>query len=61
MARNPDDMVLEAAVNGNAEAIVTFNLRDFTKVAGMFGIEVLSPGEAWRRLEARTWERAISH
>jgi putative PIN family toxin of toxin-antitoxin system len=54
MVRDPDDdMVLEAAVNGNAEAIVTFNLRDFAKVAGMFGIEVISPGEAWQRLEAR--------
>jgi predicted HicB family RNase H-like nuclease len=37
MVRDPDDdMVLEAAVNGNAEAIVTFNRRDFAKVAGMF-------------------------
>ncbi len=24
-----DDMVLEAAVNGRADSIVTFNLRDF--------------------------------
>lgn len=53
--RDPDDdMVLEAAVNGGADAIVTFNLRDFGKVATRFGVEVLSPGEAWRRLEART-------
>jgi putative PIN family toxin of toxin-antitoxin system len=50
--RDPDDdMVLEAAVNGRAEAIVTFNLADFRNAAPRSGIEVLSPGEAWRRLE----------
>ncbi|WP_245525750.1 PIN domain-containing protein [Mesorhizobium sp. M00.F.Ca.ET.216.01.1.1] len=53
--RDPeDDMVLEAAVNGRADAIVTFNLRDFGKVAERFGIMVLSPGEALRQLERKT-------
>ena len=52
--RDPDDdTVLEAAVNGRAEAIVTFNLRDFRGVLPQFGIEILSPGEAWKRLETR--------
>lgn len=52
--RDPDDdMVLEAAVNGRADAIVTFNIRDFGKVAKRFGIEVLLPGEAVRRLEGK--------
>ncbi|WMT92622.1 putative toxin-antitoxin system toxin component, PIN family [Pelagibacterium sp. H642] len=46
-----DDMVLEAAVNGQADAIVTFNLRDFDQVAARFGVEVLSPGAAWQRME----------
>ena len=51
--RDPDDdMVLEAAVNGGANAIVTFNLRDFRQEASRFGIEVLLPGAALRRLEA---------
>ncbi|HAE48066.1 MAG: hypothetical protein CMO30_20695 [Tistrella sp.] len=51
--RDPDDdMVLEAAVNGGANAIVTFNLRDFGQEASRFGIEVLLPGAALRRLEA---------
>ncbi|WP_323755066.1 MULTISPECIES: hypothetical protein [Tistrella] len=45
-------MVLEAAVNGGANAIVTFNLRDFGQEASRFGIEVLLPGAALRRLEA---------
>lgn len=54
MVRDPDDdMVLEAAVNGNAQAIVTFNIRDFGKAASHFGIDVISPGEAWKRMEAR--------
>ena len=48
-----DDMVLEAAVNGRADAIVTFNVRDFRDVAPRFGIEVLSPGETWRRMESQ--------
>lgn len=33
---------------------MTFNLRDFGKVADRFGIKVLSPGEALRRLERKT-------
>jgi putative PIN family toxin of toxin-antitoxin system len=48
-----DDMVLEAAVNGRAEGIVTFNLRDFGAAAEQFGIRILSPGDAVRQLEKR--------
>lgn len=52
--RDPDDdMVLETAVNGRADAIVTFNQRDFTLVAERFGLALWSPGEALRYLEAR--------
>lgn len=52
--RDPDDdMVLEVAVNGQADAIVTFNLRDFGNAAERFGVAVISPGEALKRLEAR--------
>lgn len=41
--RDPnDDLVLEVAVAGGCEAIVTFNRRDF-KGADRFGIRVLSP------------------
>jgi predicted nucleic acid-binding protein len=49
-----DDMVLEAAVNGRADGIVTFNLRDFGPSAERFGVAVLSPGEAVTRLEKRS-------
>ncbi|PWQ97761.1 putative toxin-antitoxin system toxin component, PIN family [Leucothrix pacifica] len=40
-----DDMVLELAVNGQADAIVTFNVKDFGDAPGEFGIELLTPGQ----------------
>ena len=46
-----DDMVLETAANGRADAIVTFNRRHFAPVTGQFGIDVLSPSDAVYRLE----------
>lgn len=49
--RDPsDEMVLEAAVNGHADAIVTFNIRDYGAVPGEFGVDVLQPRDALRRL-----------
>ncbi|MGH8511120.1 MAG: putative toxin-antitoxin system toxin component, PIN family [Gammaproteobacteria bacterium] len=48
--RDPaDEMVLEAAVNGRATAIVTFNTRDYGKVPNDFGVEVLLPRDVLRR------------
>jgi putative PIN family toxin of toxin-antitoxin system len=45
--RDPsDEMVLEAAINGRADAIVTFNLRDFAPAGPQFGISVLLPADA---------------
>ncbi len=41
-----DDMVLETAANGRADAVVTFNRRDFAPVAGTFGIATYSPAQA---------------
>lgn len=41
-----DEMVLEAAVNGGATAIVTFNRKDFAAAAKRFGIEVILPRQA---------------
>ena len=41
-----DEMVLEAAVNGGADAIVTFNLRDFGGKPKQFGIDLLLPRDA---------------
>lgn len=45
-----DEMVLEAAVNGQANVIVTFNRRDYKDAPTRFGIEVISPAEALRRM-----------
>ena len=47
-----DEMVLEAAVNGHAQAIVTFNHRDYGNGPPRFGILLLLPAEAYRRIEA---------
>lgn len=48
--RDPgDELVLEAAVNGRADAIATFNRRDF-RPADRFGIDILLPAEAIRRI-----------
>jgi len=44
-----DEMVLEAAVNGRADALVTFNLRDYGTAAWQFGIEVLLPRDVIER------------
>lgn len=49
-----DDLVLETAVNGHAEVVVTFNRRHFDPAAARFGIEILAPAEAVRRLEGRS-------
>ena len=45
-----DEMVLEVAVNGRADALVTFNVRDFGTVPARFGIEVMIPRELIGRM-----------
>jgi predicted nucleic acid-binding protein len=47
-----DDLVLETAVNSHAEVVITFNRRHFEPAAARFGIEIVSPVEAVRRLES---------
>jgi len=50
--RDPaDELVLEAAVNGRAAAIVTFNEQDFGAAPMQFGVEVLSPADVLRRIK----------
>jgi predicted nucleic acid-binding protein len=50
--RDPgDEPVLAAAVTGRAVVIVTFNRRDFGLVPLQFGVNVLTPGEAVRRIK----------
>ena len=45
-----DEMVLEVAANGRADAIVTFNVDDFGSVPKMFGIDVLLPRQALEKI-----------
>jgi len=48
---DPDDeLVLEAAIASGSEWIVTHNIRDMAAGAALHGIEVITPGEALRRL-----------
>ncbi len=44
-----DELVLETAINGRAQLLVTFNEKDFA-VADRFGIEVLLPRETLKRV-----------
>ena len=49
--RDPsDEMALEAAINGRADALVTFNMRDFGTAPERFGIPMLLPVDALRRV-----------
>lgn len=52
--RDPDDeLVLETALHGRADAIVTFNVRDFQPAAPALGIEVIRPRKAMERMRER--------
>ena len=45
-----DEMVLETAVNGGADWLVTFNVRHLADAACEFGIRVVRPFEAWKQV-----------
>jgi len=46
-----DELVLEAAVNGQADSIVTFNESHLGEARRSFRIDVIRPGEALRRIK----------
>lgn len=49
--RDPgDELVLEAAVNGRADAIVTFNQKDLRDAERSFAVAVILPVKALRRI-----------
>ncbi|MEK6789374.1 MAG: putative toxin-antitoxin system toxin component, PIN family [Pseudomonadota bacterium] len=48
-----DEMVLETAVNGRADRLITFNVKDFSTAARRFGLPVCSPAD-WPRQEWQT-------
>ncbi len=52
-----DEMILETAVNGSADYLVTFNARHFGQAAAAFGIRVVSPGEIVRKLKGVKHEK----
>ena len=45
-----DELVLEATANGRAEAIVTFNRRDFEPANQLFGVDLWTPAQTLTRL-----------
>jgi putative PIN family toxin of toxin-antitoxin system len=47
-----DDMVLETAVNGHADAIVTFNMRHFEPASKSFDCAVLLPKDALQQMRS---------
>ena len=47
-----DEMVLEAAINGRADALVTHNVSDFAGAAGRFGLRVVTPGALLEELKS---------
>lgn len=44
-----DDMVLETALNGQADALVSLNTADFAKAATCFQLNLLTPGAFYQR------------
>jgi putative PIN family toxin of toxin-antitoxin system len=49
-ARDPsDEMVLEAAINGSADALVTYNVADFRSAGERFGIPIVRPADILRK------------
>jgi putative PIN family toxin of toxin-antitoxin system len=49
-AHADDELVVETAINGHADVLVTFNLRDMRSAAASFGFEALRPGPLLRRM-----------
>jgi putative PIN family toxin of toxin-antitoxin system len=51
-SRDPnDEMVLEAAINGRADVLVTYNVADFAVASERFAIPVLSPPQLLRKVK----------
>jgi len=51
-SRDPDDeMLVEATINGRADALVTYNRADFMAAAERFGLRVVSPAELLKKVK----------
>lgn len=44
-----DEMVIEAAINGSADALVTYNVADFQLAGVRFGIPIVRPPDLLRK------------
>lgn len=47
-----DEMVLETAVNGKTDWLVTHSVKDFAKAAPRFGLRVIRPGELLKEIKS---------
>lgn len=45
-----DEMVLEAAINGRADAVVTYNVGDFAEAGRRFDIGIMRPAELLKKV-----------
>lgn len=51
--RDPgDELVLEAAINGRCDALVTYNVRDFAQAAPRFGVRLMRPAEVLQEINS---------
>ena len=51
-SRDPnDEMVLEAAINGHADALVTYNVSDFASAGERFEIPILGPADLLKKVK----------
>jgi putative PIN family toxin of toxin-antitoxin system len=52
LGRDPgDEMVLEAAINGRADALVTYNIKHFAAPGYQFGIPILRPADVLEKVQ----------
>lgn len=52
--RDPnDEMVLEAAINGRTDVLVTYNVADFAGIAERFRIAVMHPADLLKKVKIR--------
>lgn len=51
LADPSDELVLEAAVNGSADFLVTHNVRDFQPASEKFALKVITPQECLKEMK----------
>jgi len=49
-AHADDELVVETAINGHADALATFNLKDMREAGARFGFDVQRPGPLLKRI-----------